>query len=69
MDFLLGVLTAVAFFLCLSGCFIIGYSLGKSKTKVQTDDDSKREAKELQKSFVKLMNYDVTTALQPRKKV
>lgn len=69
MDYLLGVLTAVAFFLCVGGCLFIGYKFGQRKTKVAPDDDSKREAQELQKAFVKLMNYDVNTALQPRKKV
>lgn len=69
--FIIGLLTGIVFFVVVFIAIYIGYRIGKQKqpSQLETDEDSKREAKELQEAFVKLMNYDVNTALQPRKKV
>jgi hypothetical protein len=74
MEFLMGLLVAVVFFVVVSVSFLTGYKFANKQRPVQketlTDEDKEeqRKAEELQKSFVKLMNYDLTTALN-RKKV
>ncbi|MDF1507629.1 hypothetical protein PZE06_05465 [Robertmurraya sp. DFI.2.37] len=69
MQFFLGLLTAVVFFVLLSGAVYIGYRIGKKKPKPQPiDEDEQRKAKQLQQDFIKLMNYNEEIALQ-RKKV
>lgn len=71
MQFFLGLLTAVVFFVLLSGAVYIGYRVGKKKPKPKPqpiDEDEQRKAKQLQQDFVKLMNYNEEIALQ-RKKV
>lgn len=74
MEFLLGLLAAVVFFVVVLVSFYIGFKFGKKQSPVQqetiteSDKEEQRKAEELQKSFVKLMNYDLATALN-RKKV
>lgn len=71
--FIFGLLFAVVLFVVVAASFYIGYRLGtKTKPAIQVpneDQDSEiKRIEELQKGFVKLMNYDVSTALA-RKKV
>ncbi|MFE8704129.1 hypothetical protein ACFYKX_26535 [Cytobacillus sp. FJAT-54145] len=69
MQFFLGLLTAVVFFVLLLGAVYIGYRLGQRKKKPPNiDDEDKRRAKELHSDFMKLMNYSEDIALQ-RKRV
>jgi hypothetical protein len=71
MEYLIGALLVVVFFICVLYAFYVGYKLGKrtNTAKVENeDDDMKKKAIILQKEFVELMNYDVTKALE-RKKV
>ncbi|GIN88700.1 hypothetical protein J6TS2_50860 [Heyndrickxia sporothermodurans] len=70
MEYLLGALVAVVFFILLLSTLYIGYQLGtkKQKHKVKHDEEEARKAEMHRSNFIKLMNYDVSTALQ-RKKV
>jgi hypothetical protein len=72
-SFILGLLFAVVLFVVIGVVFYLGYRLGnKGKPSIpqQTEDEDNeiKRLDELQKGFVKLMNYDVSTALT-RKKV
>ncbi|PKR86105.1 hypothetical protein [Heyndrickxia camelliae] len=65
MQFLLGLLTPVVFFVV----FYMGTKYGKKQGKpVEIDEKQLIKAKKIQEDFQKLMNYDVSKALQ-RKKV
>jgi hypothetical protein len=73
-SFILGLLFAVVLFVVVGLVFYVGYRIGKKKQPivptVPTEDDDKeiKRIEDLHKGFVKLMNYDFTTAVQ-RKKV
>jgi hypothetical protein len=72
-SFVLGILFTIAFFVVVGIIFFLGYWLGtKNKQPLQepTEDEQKeiKRLKGMQEDFVKLMNYDVSTALT-RKKV
>ena len=77
-SFVLGLLSSVVLFVVIGASFYIGYRLGiknkpipqvKSQDELSIDEKHELQRLEnLQKGFVKLMNYDVNTALQ-RKKV
>jgi CHASE3 domain sensor protein len=72
-SFLLGLLFGIVLFVVVGLAFYFGYRQGKSnKQPIQElNEDDQNEIKrleDLQKGFVKLMNYDVATALT-RKKV
>jgi hypothetical protein len=72
MQFLLGLLTAVVFFLCLYTAFWIGQKRAKKPTvtKPLSEEEEERikEAKRHTAHFQKLWTYDTDKALQ-RKKV
>lgn len=70
MEFLIGLLSGVVLFILLLTAVYIGYRLGRKNGSVvsEPDEEQARKAKKLHEDFVKLMNYDVSTALQ-RKKV
>ncbi len=69
MLFLYGLLTAVVFFIVVISALYIGYKLGHKQGKpVEIDEKQIIKAKKIQEDFQKLMNYDVSKALQ-RKKV
>lgn len=71
MEFLLGLLTTAAFFLCLVLAYWLGTKQVKKQSKTKyTEDEERLHERVLQQrqNFVKLMNYDVNQALQ-RKKV
>jgi hypothetical protein len=60
MDFLYGLLTAVVFFIALLSFYYIGYRQGNKQTSKPPDDEEVRKAKEMRKSFMNMMNYDVS---------
>jgi hypothetical protein len=69
MDFILGLLTAVVFFIGLTATYTVGYKRGKKGTAPLTQDEVKqREIEAFNKGFKELFAYDVDKALQ-RKKV
>lgn len=68
MQFLLGLLTAVAFFSLVAVALFIGYKFGQKRKPAAPDDEETKKAAQLHEDFVKLMNYNESIALQ-RKKV
>jgi CHASE3 domain sensor protein len=71
--FIFGLLFAVVLFVVVGVVFYVGYRLGnkyKQPSQSTTEDEQKEinRLKSIQQDFVKLMNYDVSTALT-RKKV
>lgn len=69
MQFLLGLLTAIVFFILLSFSFYLGYRFNHKRVKPPNpDEEEQRRARELHNDFMKLMNYNEDIALQ-RKKV
>jgi cbb3-type cytochrome oxidase subunit 3 len=72
MEFILGLLVGVVFFIALIGIYYLGFKHGK-KGKVQrepeltADEEDQRRAKEHRKAFMSMMNYDVDVALQKKK--
>lgn len=69
MQFILGLLTAVAFFIFMALAIYVGYRIGKKRlTPVPVDDEEKRRSERFNKHFQDLFKYDLETALQ-RKKV
>jgi CHASE3 domain sensor protein len=72
-SFIFGLLFAVVLFVVVGVVFYVGYRLGnkyKQPSQSTTEDEQKEinRLKSIQQDFVKLMNYDVSTALT-RKKV
>jgi hypothetical protein len=69
MDFLLGLLTAVVFFIALLAFFYMGYKHGKkAHVPIPLPDAEKHKMEKFNQHFKDLFSYDVDTALQ-RKKV
>jgi hypothetical protein len=66
MEFIYGLLTAVVFFALLS-FYYIGYKQGNKQTSKPPDDEEVRKAREMRKSFMNMLTYDVDTALQKKK--
>ena len=68
MEFIFGLLTAVVFFICLSGAFYAGYKTGKKRPEPKPQDkEQQRKREQLNKHFQNLFNYDTDTALQKKK--
>ncbi len=69
MEFFLGLLTAVVFFICILGAYYVGLRTATHNPKTNTpDDEQTRRMKQIHSDFTKLMNYSEETALQ-RKQV
>lgn len=69
MQFLLGLLTAIVFFILLSISFYLGYRFNHKREKQPNiDEEEQRLNKQLHKDFLKMMNYSTEVALE-RKKV
>jgi hypothetical protein len=69
MEYLIGALIVVAFFIALLSGVYLGYRLKHTKSKPpDIDDQQKQTMKQLKKDFDSIMSYNVNTALQ-RKKV
>lgn len=69
-SYFLGLLTAAVFFCCLLLFFWMGTQYGKKKPpdKVEVEEETLRKQKQIHEDFTKLMQYDVSKALE-RKKV
>ncbi len=65
MDYIQGLLTGAAIFVCV---YLYLQSRRKKPAREEADPEVKRRAKETHQHFQSLMNYDVNQALQ-RKKV
>jgi hypothetical protein len=63
MEFILGLLTAAAFFIA----FYLGTRYSSKKPIITADEEEQRKARENRKAFMNMMNYDVDTALQKKK--
>lgn len=65
MQFLLGSLSTVVFFVCL----YLAYRMGQRTKRpiVMKDEEAKRKAESVRSGFLQLMNYDVKTALSGKK--
>lgn len=71
MEFIIGLLTAVVFFICLFVAFHLGKKQTKKSDKPQLTEDEQRQkdlTKQYNEHFKKLFRYDIDTAIQ-RKKV
>jgi cbb3-type cytochrome oxidase subunit 3 len=70
MDFLLGLLTAVVFFIAVIAVYFVGYKQGKRHQPANKPlpDEEKQKMERFNKHFKELFAYDVDTAIQ-RKKV
>jgi hypothetical protein len=68
MEYVIGALIVVAFFIALLSGVYIGYRLKHTKSKPpDIDQEQKRHADQLKKDFDNLMSYNVNTALQKKK--
>jgi hypothetical protein len=63
MEFILGLLTAVVFFIA----FYLGTRYGSKKPTITANEEDAQRAREHRKGFMNMMNYDVDTALQKKK--
>ena len=68
MQFILGLLTAVVFFILLAGAYWLGTKYKKRSVARTADKDTQQRIEKQRKEFMNLMNYDVSKALE-RKKV
>lgn len=69
MEYLIGLLIGVVFFIALIGGVLIGMRFNNvTKHKPpDVDEDEKRNMKQLNEDFKKLMSYNETVARQPKK--
>jgi hypothetical protein len=67
MDYILGLLTAVVFFVAILFAYYLGARTKQSKP-IPVDEEKKQEIEQFNKNFKAMFNYDVDTAVQ-RKKV
>jgi hypothetical protein len=63
MEFFLGVLAAVSFFIA----FFLGTRYSNKKPIKIADEEEQRISREHRKAFMSMMNYDVDVALQKKK--
>lgn len=68
MEFILGALTAVVFFLLLISAYWLGTKRAIKAQPPPIDEEQKREIERFNRHFKELFNYDVDKARQ-RKKV
>ena len=69
MEYLIGLLIGVVFFIALIGGVFIGMRLNNVTKQKPPDleDEEKRNMKQLNEDFKKLMSYNETVARQPKK--
>lgn len=65
MQFLLGLLTGVGFFVALMYVYRLGQQ--SKKPAVKANEEDQRKAAGMRKAFDEMMTYDVTTALKGKK--
>jgi hypothetical protein len=69
MEYLIGALLAVFFFIAFLFSFYVGYKQGKKvSAPIPLDKEKKRQIEQFDKEFKALFNYDVSKAVE-RKKV
>lgn len=66
MEYLIGALIPVAFFVCMYGAYRAGQRSHKPLNK-EIDEQEAHKAKQLRKGFTELMAYDVTKAVSGKK--
>lgn len=66
MEYLIGALATVAFFLCMYGAYKAGQRSRKPVHK-EVDEQQMQKAKELRRGFEQLMGYDVAKAVSGKK--
>jgi len=66
MQFALGVLVTVAFFLCLYTAYKAGTRARKQNQR-EIDETTKQKAERLRKGFEDMMSYDVSKAVSGKK--
>jgi len=66
MEFLIGALATVAFFVCLYGAYKAGQRSRKTVPR-EIDEQEAHRAKQLRQGFEQLMSYDVTKAVSGKK--
>ena len=59
MEYLIGAIAMMLFFLC----FAVGYKLGKGTKSVKTESKEDKEAKKLMEEFSEVMGYNLMKAL------
>jgi hypothetical protein len=68
MEYLIGALLAVFFFIALVFSFYVGYKQGKKvSAPIPLNDEKKRQLEQYDKGFKEIFSYDVEKALQPKK--
>jgi hypothetical protein len=73
MEYIIGLISGLVFFICLGLSFYFGYKAGSKKQPItpinqDTDEQTIQRTKQLHEDFQAIMNYDLSTAMQ-RKKV
>ena len=66
MQFLLGLLSGVGFFVVLLYVYRLGQQ-SKRPAVVQADEEGQKKAERMRQGFEQLMSYDVQTALKGKK--
>jgi hypothetical protein len=68
MEYFLGLLTAVVFFIALVGIYYIGFKHGKkTSAPLPIDNEKQRQLEAYDKGFREIFSYDVAKALQKKK--
>jgi hypothetical protein len=68
MEYFLGLLTAVVFFVVTFFFFYMGYKQGKkTSVPIPLDKEKKRQMEQFDKGFKEIFSYDVEKALQKKK--
>jgi hypothetical protein len=68
MEYFLGLLTAVVFFIVTFFFFYMGYKQGKkASAPIPLDKEKKRQMEQFDKGFKEIFSYDVEKALQKKK--
>jgi hypothetical protein len=68
MEFFLGLLTAVVFFIGLLAVYHAGYKRGKqTSAPIPLDEEKQRQLEAFDKGFREIFSYDVAKALQKKK--
>jgi hypothetical protein len=66
MEYLIGALATVAFFVCMYGAYIVGQRSRKTVPR-EIDEQEAQRAKQLRRGFEQLMSYDVSKAVSGKK--
>lgn len=68
MEFFLGLLVGVVFFIALIGAYLLGVKHSKKESApIPFDEEKKRQLEAYNKGFQEIFSYDVAKALQKKK--